>query len=45
MPQVPLNAYKDTMKSVFKHIRQLDELIAKICDCTESEVEKEGGVK
>ena len=39
---MPLTAYKDTMKGVFKHIRQLDELMVKICECTESEVEKEG---
>ena len=42
LAQVPLAAYKDTMKSIFKHFRQLDEIIAKICDCTEVEIEKEG---
>lgn len=41
--QVPLTGYKEKIKSVFKHIRQLDELMAKICDCTEIEIEKEAG--
>ena len=39
---MPLAAFKDTIKSVFKHLRQLDEILAKVCDCTEVEVEKEG---
>lgn len=45
LTHVPQAAFKDTMKGVFKHIRQVDELMAKICECTESEVDKEDGEK
>ena len=40
LPQVPLAAFKDMMKSIFRHFRQLDEIMAKICNCIEVEIEK-----
>lgn len=42
LAQVPLAAFKDTMKAVFKHFRQVEEIIGKICDCTEVEIQKDG---
>ena len=37
LSQIPLAAFKDTLKSVFKHYRQTDEIVAKIAECVSVE--------
>jgi hypothetical protein len=45
MSQIPLAALKDSMKSVFKHYRQVDEIVAKTAACVEVELAKDGMVQ
>lgn len=40
--QLPLAAFKDTMKSVFKHYRQADEIVQKTGECVYQETESNG---
>ena len=42
LQQVPLAAFKDTMKGVFKHFRQVDEIVIKVSECVEVEIAKDG---
>ena len=40
--QVPLAAFKDTMRAVFKHFRQVEEIQAKISECVSEDTQKDG---
>ena len=37
IPQVPLNVFKDASKSIFKHLRQIEEIVAKINEVIQTE--------
>ena len=39
---IPLAAFKDTMKNVFKHYRQADDIVQRTGECVCEETEKEG---
>ena len=40
--QVPLTTFKDSMREIFKHFRQVDEIISKTGDCVVVELIKDG---
>ena len=40
--QLPLAAFKDTMKGVFKHYRQCDDIVQRTGECVTQESEKDG---
>jgi len=37
LSQVPLNAFKDVTKGIFKHFRQMEEVVTKVCEAIETE--------
>ena len=39
---MPLNAFKDVTKGIFKHFRQMEEIVAKVSEGVETETAKEG---
>ena len=39
---MPLAAFKDTLKAVFKHFRQTDEIVSKVAEAVTIETEKDG---
>ena len=39
---LPINTFKETIKGVFKHFRQVDEIITRISECVKSEITKNG---
>ena len=45
LAQIPLIAFKETMRKVFQHFRQAEEIVNKIAECVEVEVQKENNEK
>ena len=42
LAHVPITTFKETIKGIFKHFRQVDEIITKISECVKSEITKNG---
>ena len=42
LPHISLDTFKETLAATFKHFRQPEEISAKICECTISEVSVDG---
>ena len=45
LAQIPLVAFKETMRKVFQHFRQAEEIVNKIAFCVEVEVQNENNEK
>lgn len=42
LTQIPLGAFKDAMKGIFTHFRQVDEIMTKTAECVETEIVRDG---